>query len=83
MKRNLKLTVIATLVALATGSVARAEQTKQDPTKYDCRVVVGYKYENAGGKLPRVVPIWGCPDKAKMAAGKCEVNWLGQMRCKE
>jgi hypothetical protein len=84
MKANLKTALIATaLIAVALGGVALATSTAKDPTKYDCRVVVGYQIQPyAGNKPPRSTPIWECPHKDKMAAGQCEVNWLGEMRCK-
>ena len=84
MKANLKTAVIATaLTALALGSVALAVQTAKDPTKYDCRVVVGYKVVDRGSKPPFRLPIFACPHKDKMAAGKCETSWIWGMRCKE
>lgn len=81
MKANLKATVITTaLMALMLGSNTWAGQ---DPTKYDCRVVVGYRTEFIGkGHIARQVPILACPHKDKMAAGQCESSWLYGMRCK-
>jgi len=81
MKATLKAAVIASaLIALALGGDARAGQ---DPTKYDCRVVVGYRTVNLGTKPPTTrQPIWECPHKDKMAAGQCETSWLFGMRCR-
>ena len=84
MKAILKTAAIGTaLMALVFGSVAVAAQKEKDPTKYDCRVVVGYR---RGGptlsKSPDIQPILACPHKDKMAAGQCETSWLWGMRCK-
>jgi hypothetical protein len=72
MKPALKTAAIATvLLTLALGSVAMAAQTTKDPTKYDCRVVVGYRIVNNNTKPPLSVPIYECPHKDKLAAGRC------------
>jgi hypothetical protein len=84
MKPALKTAVIATtLLTLAFGCVALATQPTKDPTKYDCRVVVGHRIVNTGTKPPLSVPIYECPHKDKMAAGECETSWLWGMRCKK
>ena len=84
MKPSIKVALIATaLVTFAIGSGAFAAQTAKDPTKYDCRVIVGYQTVNTGNKPPLRVPVYQCPHADKMAAGKCESNWLFGMRCKE
>lgn len=84
MKTNLRTAVIATALLVASiGGVALATQTAKDPTKYDCRVIVGYQTINNGNKPPLQVPVYKCPHADKMVAGKCESNWLLGMRCKE
>ena len=83
MMSNLKKTMVATgLVTLMTG-VALAAAGSKDPTKYDCREVVGYRTVNNGNKPPLRVPVYECPHKDKRAAGKCETHWLWGMRCKD
>jgi len=84
MKPSVKAALIAAgLVTFAIGGVAFAARTAKDPTKYDCRVVTGYRVINNGNKPPLKVPVYQCPHKDEMAAGKCESNWLLGMRCKE
>ena len=84
MKANLRTAVIATaLMAFAVGGVAWAVQTTRDRTKYDCRVVVGYRTINRTKPPPIREAILECPHKEQMAAGKCETSWLFGMRCKE
>jgi hypothetical protein len=84
MKLSIKAALIATALAtFAIGGVAFATQAAKDPTKYDCRVITGYTPVNNGNKPPLRVPVYECPHKDKMAAGKCESNWLLGMRCKE
>jgi len=84
MKANPKTAVIAiALLTLALGGVASAVSSVKDPTKYDCREVAGYQTVNNGNKPPLRVPVYRCPHADKMAAGKCESNWLLGMRCKE
>jgi hypothetical protein len=84
MNANLKTAVIATtLLTLIFGGIALAAQNAKDPTKYDCRVVVGYRVVNNGNKPPLRVPVYECPHKDKLAAGKCETSWFWGMRCKD
>lgn len=76
--------IIAAISAFALDGIALAAGKAKDPTKYDCRVVVGYR---RGGptlsKSPDIQPILACPHKDKMAAGQCETSWLWGMRCKK
>ncbi len=71
------------LIVIATAGMALSAQASHDPTKYDCREIVGYKV------IPRTKPpvirqpVWECPHKDKMAAGKCRTHWLFGMRCTE
>ena len=84
MKAKFKTTVIATvLTAFTIGGVALGVQTTKDRTKYDCKVIVGYKRNPYASKPGHDIPIWECPYKDMMAAGKCETSWLFGMRCKE
>ncbi len=71
------------LLAMAVSNVALAAPAVKDPTKYDCRVVVGYRVIDRGSKGQIKLPIYECPHKDKLAAGKCESHWLFGMRCKE
>jgi hypothetical protein len=83
MKANLRTAVIAIAVlTLCFGGVALAASSVKDPTKYDCRVVVGYRIVNNGTKPPIREAILECPHKDKLAAGKCETSWIWGMRCK-
>lgn len=83
MKTTFKFSMNAIISTFVLGSVTLAAQTPKDPTKYDCRVVVGYtRGVPNGSKSPNVIPIWACPHKDKMAAGQCETSWLWGMRCK-
>ena len=83
MKAILKTAAIGTaLMALSPGSVTLTAQTPKDPTKYDCRVVVGYRIIDRASKGQIKMPIFECPHKDKMAAGQCETSWLFGMRCK-
>ncbi|MCG3150125.1 MAG: hypothetical protein PCFJNLEI_03603 [Verrucomicrobiae bacterium] len=87
MKTTLKTTwAVAVLTIVIAGvNPAQAETVKmKDRTHYDCRIVTGYKMEKIGkGNIQVRRPIFACPHKDLVAAGKCESNWLGQMRCKE
>jgi len=84
MKANLKTTVVGiALAAFTISGVAWAVQTTKDRTKYDCKVIVGYKHNPYASKPGHDIPIWECPHKDMMAAGKCETSWLFGMRCKE
>jgi hypothetical protein len=84
MKAIVKTAVIgAVLMALSLGSVTLAAQTAKDPTKYDCRVVVGYRIIDRASKGQIKLPIFECPYKDKMVAGQCETSWLFGMRCKK
>lgn len=84
MKAKQTIKVLAVLLtSLAAINMTFADQPAKDPTKYDCRVVVGYRTEPyAGNKPPRQTAILACPHKDKMAAGQCETSWLFGMRCK-
>ena len=83
MKATPKLAVIVTaLFAVAPGYVALAAQTPKDPTKYDCMVVVSCRVIDRSPKIPMKVPIFECLHKDKLAAGQCETDFLGRMRCK-
>jgi hypothetical protein len=75
---------LVALGAVVTTNSALAGKLPKDPTKYDCRVIVGYKIVSPtpSNKAPSRTPIWECPHKDKMAAGQCETHWLFGMRCK-
>ena len=81
MKRFI-ITTVALGVIAATGSVLAGNAPK-DPTKYDCRVVVGYRIIDRASKGQIKLPIYECPHKDKLAAGQCETSWLFGMRCKK
>jgi hypothetical protein len=73
MKPSIKVVLIAiAFLAFAIGGVAFATQAAKDPTKYDCRVIIGYRVVNDGNKPPLQVPAYQCPHADKMAAGKSE-----------
>ena len=84
MKAKLSLSLAAVVLStLIVSDASIGAQNQKDPTKYDCRVVVGYKVlPYSGNKPPRSEPIWECPDKDKMAAGQCETDIWGRMYCK-
>lgn len=83
MKAKQSIMVLAVLLtSVAAINTTFAEQKPKDPTKYDCRVVVGYRIIDRASKGQIKLPIYECPHKDKMAAGQCETSWLFGMRCK-
>jgi hypothetical protein len=80
---RLSLLIAAVVALIASSGMAAPAHAAKDRTHYDCKVIVGYKTINRGQKIPMKVPIWECPHKDLMAAGKCETHWLFGMRCKE
>jgi hypothetical protein len=85
MNRNFKTTMIVAALAAFSFSMSATAAPANDPTKYDCRQIVGYKIVSPtpSNKAPRRQPIWACPHPDKMAAGKCQTHWLFGMRCTE
>lgn len=85
MKAALKLAAVAIGLAVVTaGCATTTARTAKDPTKYDCYVYIRKPpitpaYEVKFG--PKIVKV--CPYKDKMAAGKCETDMWGRMRCIE
>ena len=75
--------IVYAVIGSSFGLTVQAAPEAKDPTKYDCRVVVGYRVVNNGNKPPLKVPVYECPHKDKLAAGKCETSWFWGMRCKD
>jgi hypothetical protein len=85
MKTWIKVgTAALALAVMGVASEAASNRAAKDPTKYDCYQYVRVPsispaYDVKFG--PKIVKV--CPYKDKLAAGKCETDIWGRMRCIE
>jgi hypothetical protein len=73
MKTFITILLVAA-IGFATGASAK------DRTQFDCRVNQT-KTITLGPKLKQYKLVKVCPHQAQLAAGLCETNAKGQMRC--
>ncbi len=76
MKLILKITLLFALISMVSPAWAG------DRTRYDCRETVAVRTVRDGVKGRAVKFIKVCPHKDQLAAGQCETDFWGRMRCK-